>query len=59
MKWFYEQEEQIEEGCRCLSCWEYTGRWLVDSGEASEGPFTIGTEAEAKALSEYLNRLCS
>lgn len=24
-----EPEMDIAKGCRCCSCWEYTGKWLV------------------------------
>ena len=54
--WAAEPEYQLEPRCRCLSCWEATGLWMVDS-PSSDGHFVIGSESEARALADYLNAL--
>lgn len=43
-----EPEYQIEKGCRCCSCWENTGRWLVVDKYSDAEDLLFETEIEAK-----------
>jgi len=43
-----EPDYHIQEGCRCGSCWEYTGNWLgIDMNDVEEDVI-FDTEQEAK-----------
>jgi hypothetical protein len=56
-QWKAEEIYDLSPRCRCMSCWEPMGVWQVDNLLAAEGPFTVGTQAEAEALAQYLNEL--
>ena len=49
-----EPEYQIEKGCRCCSCWEPTGKWLVCDTQGDEEDVVCDTKAEAEALAAKL-----
>ena len=45
-----EEEIRIEKGCRCGSCWERTGRWLVVDNESDAEDLVFNSEEEAEAF---------
>ena len=51
-------EESIEEGCRCCSCWYYTGKWRVTCDEDMSFEIVFDTEDEARSwVKEHANEL--
>lgn len=44
-----EPEYRIEPGCRCCSCWEYTGKWLVCDKQDEMEDLVFDTEEQARA----------
>ena len=42
-----EPELEIAKGCRCCSCWEYTGKWLVTDIKDEQEDLVFDTEQEA------------
>lgn len=56
-KWEAEPEYNIAPGCRCMSCWEPTGMWIVDHPDVDPAPFVIGDKDEAELLAAFLNSL--
>lgn len=44
---------ELEPHCRCLSCWEATGKWIVTSDEDVTFEIIFDTEEEAK---EWVNQ---
>lgn len=57
MMWEASKVYEIADGCRCMSCWEPTGQWEVDSKDIDAAPFLIGSKEEAEAIAAYLNEL--
>ena len=43
-----EPEYQLEKGCKCCSCWEYTGKWLVCDKKDEMEDLVFDTEEQAK-----------
>ena len=43
-----EPEYQIAKGCKCCSCWEYTGKWLVRDMKDEMEDLVFDSEEEAK-----------
>lgn len=51
-----EPEYELQEGCRCGSCYERTGRWKVcDINDIEENQY-FDTEKEANKKCEELNK---
>ena len=48
-----EPEYQLEKGCKCCSCWEYTGKWLVCDKKDEMEDLVFDTEQQAK---EWVNQ---
>lgn len=49
MRFEIEPEYVLEEGCRCMSCWERTGRWKVVDMEDRLADVYFDTEESATA----------
>ena len=49
MRFEIEPEYILEEGCRCLSCFEHTGKWLVRDMEDKIQDVKFNTEDAARA----------
>ena len=47
-KYQIEPHYEIEKGCRCLSCWEPTGKWVVTHDDDMKFEMLFDTEEEAK-----------
>lgn len=43
-----EPEYEIAEGCKCFSCWEYTGKWLVRDMEDEMEDLVFDSQEEAE-----------
>ena len=43
-----EPEAEIAKGCRCCSCWEPTGKWLVVDKQSDAEDLVFETEQEAE-----------
>lgn len=56
-KWEAEPEYALDPRCKCLCCWEETGRWQIDNEDVSKAPFVIGDKDEAELLAEFLNSI--
>ena len=52
-----EPEYQIEPGCKCCSCWEYTGKWLVCDAQDEMEDLVFDTEEQAKEKAKQMNEL--
>ena len=53
-KWFIEKEYAMEKGCRCGSCTEPTGRWMVyDRADTVQEFFSTEGEAIAWCLDKH------
>lgn len=50
-----EPEYQIEPSCRCCSCWERTGKWLVCDKQDEIEDLVFDTEEQAKEKAKQLN----
>jgi|DEB19_MinimDraft_3_1074340.scaffolds.fasta_scaffold485998_1 hypothetical protein len=48
MRYEVEPELQIAKGCRCLSCWEQTGKWLVVDKQSDAEDLVFDSEEEAE-----------
>ena len=48
MRYEVEPEVQIAKGCRCLSCWEQTGKWLVVDKQSDAEDLVFDSEEEAE-----------
>jgi len=51
-----EPQEGIEEGCRCCSCWYYTGKWVVTK-DLPDVEFEKVFSSEEEALSWVRSQL--
>jgi hypothetical protein len=47
-KYQIELHYELDEGCRCLSCWEPTGRWVVTHDDDIKFEMLFDTEEQAK-----------
>ena len=47
-KYSIDPHYELGAGCRCLSCWEYTGKWQVTSDDDVMFEMIFDTEEEAK-----------
>jgi hypothetical protein len=47
-KYQIEPHYEIEKGCRCLSCWEPTGKWVVTHDDDMKFEMLFDTEEQAK-----------
>jgi hypothetical protein len=47
-KYQIEPHYELEKGCRCLSCWEPTGKWVVTHDIDIKFEMLFDTEEEAK-----------
>lgn len=47
-KYQIEPHYEIEKGCRCLSCWEPTGKWVVTHDIDIDFEMLFDTEEAAK-----------
>ena len=43
-----ESEIEIEKGCRCCSCWEKTGRWIVSDVKDEMEDLVFDSEEQAE-----------
>jgi len=48
MRYEVEPELEIAKGCRCLSCWEQTGKWLVVDKQSDAEDLVFDSEEEAE-----------
>lgn len=51
-----EPEYELEKGCRCLSCYERTGKWLVKDINDEFPDESFDSEEEANKRCEQLNK---
>jgi len=47
-KYQIEPHYELEKSCRCLSCWEPTGKWVVTHDDDIKFEMLFDTEEEAK-----------
>ena len=50
-----EPEYAIEPGCRCFSCWETTGRWIVVDITDEDEDLIFESQEEAEACARRKN----
>ena len=48
MSYDVEPELEIAKGCRCCSCWEQTGKWLVVDKQSDAEDLVFDSEEEAE-----------
>lgn len=48
MRYEVEPELEIAKGCRCCSCWEQTGKWLVVDKQSDAEDLVFDSEEEAE-----------
>jgi len=58
MRYTVEPEIGIAKGCRCCSCWENTGQWLVIDTQSDAKDLVFSTEAEAITCAADMEAKC-
>lgn len=55
-KYQIEADYELDKGCRCLSCWSPTGKWVVTHDIDIEFEMLFDTEEAAKEWVEKMER---